>query len=112
MGNKFKITDKTTFDDAKAFIDELKSLNVVEISLNDLNKLFEFLGVVEIQSKGGSAIKFQHPLLKKNPIYQNGVFTVHVVHKGGDKRFIKRIDFKTFLYHPLIAIINQLKQIK
>lgn len=111
MGNKFKITDKTTFDDAKAFIDELKSLNVVEISLNDLNKLFEFLGVVELDAKGGSAVKFQHNILKRNPNYHNGIFTVHIVH-GRKQRTITRMNFNAYLYPVLKSIIDQLKTTK
>lgn len=112
MGLKFKSNKSTTFEDARAYLDELKSANVIEFYFNDISKVLNFLGVEELPSKGGSAIRFRHEILKRHPHYYDGIFTIHVVHKGGDQRVVKKNDFKTYMLPALIQIIELLDKKK
>jgi len=104
MKFKIKINGNTSLDDIRLELEALKSANVTEIPLNHLFKITEFLGAVQVTSTG-SIIRFEHPLLRKHPNY-HGYFTVHKIHKGGDNDLIKKIDYKTYLYPALLAIID------
>lgn len=104
MKFKFKTNEKTTLDDVREELDALKSANVNEIPLNHLLKIIGFLGAVQVPSTG-SSVRFEHPLLKHHPYY-HGYFSVHKIHKGGDKDQIKKNDFKAYLYQALITIID------
>jgi len=104
MKFKFKPDETTTLDDIRKELDNIKSANVNEIPLNHLKKIIDFLGATEIPGKG-SSIRFHHKLLDRHPLYR-GYFQVHKIHKGGDQDFVKRFDFKSFLYNALVAIID------
>lgn len=104
MKFKIKINESTTLDDIRIELEALKSANVNEIPLNHLLRIFEFLGVVQVQSTG-SVVRFEHPLLKNHPYY-HGYFSVHKIHKGGDNDQIRRNDFKTYLLPALLIIIE------
>jgi hypothetical protein len=112
MNFKFKYNENTTFEDARVYLDELKRANVVEFILTDINRILNFLEVEELASKGGSAIRFQHKILKGHPYYHEGIFTIHVKHKGGDQRIISKIDFKSYMLPALIQIIDLLDKKK
>jgi hypothetical protein len=104
MKIKIKIDDTTTLDDIRKELDSIKNANINEIPLNQLRKIITFLGATEIPGKG-SSVRFQHKLLERHPLY-HGYFQIHKIHKGGDQDFIKRFDFKSFLYNALITIIE------
>lgn len=112
MGFKFKIDENTTLEEARVFLDMLKSANVIEFLFNDINKVLFFLDVEELPSKGGSAIRFRHKILKGHPHYLDGIFSIHVIHKGGNQRAVRKIDFKTYMYPALIQIIELLDKKK
>lgn len=107
MKFKFKINESTTLDDVRAELDALKSANVKEIPLNYLRRIIEFLGATPVPATG-SIVRFTHPLLKKYPQYL-GYFSIHKIHKGGDKDEIRMVDFKNYLYPALITIIEEKK---
>ncbi len=104
MKFKIKIDETTTLDDIRKELEAIKSSNVNEIPLNYLRKIIDFLGATEIPGKG-SSVRFHHKLLDRHPLYR-GYFQVHKIHKGGDQDFVKRFDFKSFLYSSLITIID------
>lgn len=104
MKFKFKINEYTTLDDVRVELDSIRSANVKEIPLNHLRRIIEFLGAESVPVTG-SSVRFTHPLLKDFPKYQ-GYFSVHKIHKGGDKDEIRMVDFKTYLYPALITIIE------
>ena len=112
MNYKFKYNENTTFKDARAYLDELKKANVVEFILSDINRILNFLEVEELPSKGGSAIRFQHKILKGHPHYHEGIFSIHVKHKGGDQKIISKNDFKFYMLPALIQIIDLLDKQK
>ncbi len=109
MKFKFKTNEKTTLDDVQNELDALKSANVKEIPLNHLRKIIDFLGGIPTTTTG-SAVRFSHPLLKKFPQYQ-GYFSVHKIHKGGDKDEIRMVDYKKYLYAALSTIIETQKKL-
>ncbi len=108
MKFKFKIDENTTLDDVQAHLDALWSTNVKEIPLNYLRRIIEFLGAIQVQATG-SIVRFKHPLLEKYPQYL-GFFSIHKIHKGGDKDEVRMVDFKKYLYPALILIIEEKKK--
>ena len=112
MNLKFKNDKNTTFDDVRKYVDELKRANVVEFLYNDINKVLKFLEVEELPSKGGSAIRFRHEILKGHPHFLEGIFTIHVKHKGGDQKVISKNDFKAYMLPALMQIIDLLDKKK
>ena len=106
MNFKFKVNESTTLKDARNFLDELKSANVKEYNLNDILRVLHFLGAEEITAKGGSAIRFRHEILVGHPHHLDGIFKIHIIHKGGAKQLVSKIDFKVYMYGPLIQIIE------
>ena len=112
MSFKFKNNKDTTLSDALSFIEELKKANVNDFLLNDFNKLFDFLNVEEIPSNGGSSIRFRHQKLKGHPHFLDGIFTIHVIHKGGNQKMITKFDFKAYMLAALKQIIELLDKQK
>jgi hypothetical protein len=105
MKFKFKINENTTLDDVRIELDSIRSANVKEIPLNHLIRIIEFLGAKSVPVKG-SSVRFSHTALKEFPQYQ-GYFSVHKIHKGGDKDEIRMVDYKKYLYPALITIIKE-----
>jgi len=108
MKFKLKINDKTTLDDIRNELEALKSANIKEIPLNHLRRIIKFLGANEVQSTG-SSVRFEHSLLKQHPYY-HGHFQIHKVHKGGNKDFVRKTDFKSYLCKVLITIIELIEK--
>lgn len=106
MNFKFKVNENTTLEEARKFLDTIQSANVKEIFLNDIRKLHKYLGVEELPLKGGSVIRFRHELLVGNKNHLDGIFTIHIIHKGGDQQLLRMVDFKSYLYDPLKQIIE------
>ncbi len=107
---KFRIkidNEKTTLADVEIMLAKIKRLNIREIPLNEIRKILRFLGVTE-EAGGGSIIRFQSDCLEGNNYYR-GWFTIHIVHKGGNKQMINRRDFATYMFNPLMEIIDCLK---
>jgi hypothetical protein len=82
----------------------IKNANVPEIPLNHLRRIIFYLGATEVQGTG-SSVRFYHKLLEKHPLYR-GYFQVHKIHKGGNQDFVKRTDYKAFLFNVLNTIIE------
>ena len=112
MSFKFKVNDNTTLDDARNFLDELRKANVKELYLNDIRKVLTFLGVTEIGLTGGSAIRFKHESLIGQKYHLDGIFIIHIIHKGGNQQIVTKNDFKNYMYDPLVLIIELLKNKK
>lgn len=110
MGFKFKVNESTTLVEARKFLEELKNSNVKELSLNDVRRLLRFLDVEDLPSKGGSALRFRHGVLCGHPHFLDGIFAIHIKHKGGDQQIISKIDFKAYLYPALKQIIELLEK--
>lgn len=104
MKFKIKIDETTTLESIRKELDFIRNANVPEIPLNHLRKIIQFLGASEV-SGTGSSVRFYHKLLKEHPLY-HGYFQIHKIHKGGDQDFVKRNDYKSFLYNVLIIIIE------
>lgn len=112
MGFKFKVNDATTLDKAREFLEELKCSNVKELAINDVRRLFRFLNVEDLPLKGGSALRFRHETLVGHPYFLDGIFSIHMKHKGGDQQIVSKIDFKAYLYPALHQIIELLEKKK
>ena len=104
MNFKIKIDEYTSLDEIRNELAFIRNANVPEIPLNHLRKIIQFLGAEEVQGTG-SSIRFYHKILEKHPLYR-GYFQIHKIHKGGDQDFVKRNDYKSFLYNVLITIIE------
>lgn len=104
MKFKFKIDDKTTLDDVRKELNSLKSANVIEIPLNHLRRIIEFLGATAVPATG-SSVRFSHPILRNHPYY-HGFFQVHKLHGGGNDEKIRMTDYKKIVYPTLITIID------
>lgn len=104
MKFKFKINDSTTLDAVREELDALKTANVVELPLNHLRRIIEFLGATQVTATG-SSVRFQHNVLKDHRYYR-GFFQIHKIHGGGNEEKIRMGDYKKILYPALIAIID------
>jgi hypothetical protein len=101
---KIKINATTSDNDIKNHLLQLKKLNVNEIPLNDLLRICDYLGAKRLQTTG-SSIRFYHEALKTNQ-YLHGIFTVHKIHKGGNKDLIRKRDFTKFMLPSLLIILE------
>jgi hypothetical protein len=93
-------------------LEALAKKNVPELEYNEIKRIIRPLNVEEAELKGGSAIVLKHPVLLSIRGYTGGRFTIHMVHKGGSKRMIKRLDYKHFLLPALKLIIFILIEIE
>jgi len=103
MKFKFKITEDTTLEDALEEIDALCKANTVNIPLNHILRITNFIGIeLAEDQKSGSMIRFKHSNVKT----YGGYFGVHIVHKGKQDKQVSRLDFKRYLYPILVQIIE------
>lgn len=82
-----------------------------EISLNEIDRLLtEKLGCTREKSRGGSAIKYSHPILEKYSEYTAGIFAIHQMHgKSKRRRMISRHNFRMVLWPTIERILNELE---
>lgn len=110
---KFRITEDTCLEDVERALKELATLPSNEILLNDLSKIFDFLGVEQPSGrKGGtgSIIRFRHALLENDPRYHEGKFSVHVIHGGKDQKKIRKVNYIRYTMPTLKEIIRRKKE--
>ena len=82
---------------------EFDSIKKDELDLAPIEKwMVRKLGVKREPARGGSAVRYSHPILKK--LGRDGVFTVHKKHKKKEK--ITRFDYKTYLRPRICEIIE------
>jgi hypothetical protein len=108
---KFSPNQNPSLDEVESLLDGLTKVPQKEIPFNYVKKIAEYLGCEYLKGKStGSKLRFRHDLLDKySPLYLNGLFGIHIVHKGKNNLVIMRANYKTYLYPPLKEII-QLKR--
>lgn len=105
---KIKFDSKTSLDDVNDEISRIASSDETEVSLDYITKIIVFLGGESLPNKGGSSVRYRHNALLKYRYYTDGIFQIHIKHKGGTKKVLKR-NFKDYLLQPLTTIITELK---
>jgi len=103
MKIKFKFDENTTKDDILDCLFQLEKSPTPELPANLLFKICDHLSISWTFNKG-SVIQMQHEILEKYPYYQNGYFSIHFKHKGGDERIVFRHDIKKY-FSPAVKLI-------
>ncbi len=105
---KFKISKNPTKEELKSLLSFLKNYPQDEIPFIHIRKLAEALGA-EYLDKGnrgkGSSERFRHKILNNYRGY-NGIVSIHIKHKGGDRVMVYRSNFKKYLYPVLDLMVN------
>lgn len=112
MNIRFKTNTNPSLDEVESFLKELTEIDQKEFPFNVIRDVAEYLGCEYLKGKGrGSKESFRHELLEKYcPQYTNGMFGIHLLHKGKGMQLVRKRDYKYFIYRTLMQIIELRRQ--
>lgn len=106
---KFKLTSKPHKDEIIEYLDELKNFNQKEIPFTHITRVAECLGfelqIKQNRGKGSQERFFHKELVPIKPF--NGYVGIHIVHKGGDKILVNKVNYKAYLDRVFRLIANR-----
>ncbi|NOX89315.1 MAG: type II toxin-antitoxin system HicA family toxin [Calditrichaeota bacterium] len=106
---KIKNDDISNIDKIESLINDLKKLSLNEFDFNEIQKILIKLGCTIEYSKG-SIIRIRHEILVGKRQYTDGIFTIHRIHGGKNKIYIRKRDYVRYLFPPLELIVLYKKE--
>lgn len=107
------ISDNPSLEEIEGLIKKIKLFQGNELEFNDIIDLCSLLDVEykpELRT-GGSEERFYSKHLERVPGYTHGLFSIHIIHKGGSKRMVfKRNIFLTLRHLETIINIKRSKK--
>lgn len=107
------ISDNPSLEEIESLIKKIKLFQGNELEFNDIIDLCKLLDVeYKPESRsGGSLEKFYCKHLERVPGYTHGLFSIHIIHKGGSKKMVfKRNIFQTINHLETIIKIKRSKK--
>jgi len=101
---KIKNDDINSIDKIESLIYDIKKLSLNELDFNEIKKILIKLGC-SIEYPKGSIIRIRHEILVGKPHYTDGIFTIHKIHGGKNKIYIRKRDYVKYLLPPLEFIV-------
>lgn len=109
---KIKNDDISSIEKIEGLIYDLKKLSLNEFDFNEIKKILLKLGCT-IEFPEGSKIRMRHQALIGKRQYTDGIFTIHKIHGGKGKIFIRKRDYVKYLIPPLeIIVLNEKEKVK
>jgi hypothetical protein len=110
---RINISDTPSLEEIEDLIKRIKLIQANELDFNDIIGLCSLLDVEyrpEYRS-GGSLEKFYCKHLERVPGFTHGLFSIHIIHKGGSKKMVyKRNIFQTIKHLETIIKIKRSKK--